>query len=215
MARADSDDSKPPAQARGRATRSRLLEAGAVEIARRGYENASLTKICRDAGVTTGAFYTHFTSKSALATELAADQEAKVQALAEHISDLLPSAFDRALCFASDLAELVSRDIRVQACLQLSLEHTVEPPLVAWKQWERIAQQLVATAQRRGVDHHPEHMGALSVASVLGAWLLTRDESAAHLEATLAEIWTALAGGAVCAEDQASALASVETLFAR
>lgn len=45
------------------ATRSRILKAAMEEFMRAGFSGASLRKISREAGVTTGAFYGYFKSK--------------------------------------------------------------------------------------------------------------------------------------------------------
>jgi len=57
-------------QARGVATRARLLRAAAELIARLGYENASMAEIAVKAGVGTGTLYHHFPDKRALLLEL-------------------------------------------------------------------------------------------------------------------------------------------------
>ena len=46
--------------------RSALLKSGKEEFLSHGFENASLRTICRNAGVTTGAFYSHFSRKEDL-----------------------------------------------------------------------------------------------------------------------------------------------------
>lgn len=47
-------------------TIEKLKNAGKEEFLENGYQRASLRKICKDAGVTTGAFYFSFESKEAL-----------------------------------------------------------------------------------------------------------------------------------------------------
>lgn len=47
-------------------TREKLLECGTIEFLGKGYEKASLRKICESAGVTTGALYFFFDSKAGL-----------------------------------------------------------------------------------------------------------------------------------------------------
>ncbi len=53
-------------------TREALLDAAAREIGRRGYAAATIDAIAAAAGVTKGAFYTHFDDKSALLREVVA-----------------------------------------------------------------------------------------------------------------------------------------------
>lgn len=47
-------------------TKEKLLEAGKEEFYEKGYEGASLRRICQACGVTTGAFYFSFKSKQEL-----------------------------------------------------------------------------------------------------------------------------------------------------
>jgi len=57
-------------QQRGEETRNRILDAALETFARSGYDAASVSEICRQAGVTKGGFYHHFSSKQALFLEL-------------------------------------------------------------------------------------------------------------------------------------------------
>lgn len=59
-----------PATARGRQTRSRLLAATAEVVGERGLEGASVGAIADRAGVSAGALYRHFPSKTDLLSEL-------------------------------------------------------------------------------------------------------------------------------------------------
>ncbi len=57
-------------QPRGEETRERILDAALEAFARHGYDAASVSDICRRAGVTKGGFYHHFPSKKALFLDL-------------------------------------------------------------------------------------------------------------------------------------------------
>lgn len=59
-----------PQQARAEETRTRILDAARVCFSRSGYDAASVSDICQEAGVTKGAFYYHFESKLHLFLEL-------------------------------------------------------------------------------------------------------------------------------------------------
>ncbi len=59
-----------PSQARADKTRRQILEAARVCLSRSGYDAASVSDICQEAGVTKGAFYYHFESKQNLFLEL-------------------------------------------------------------------------------------------------------------------------------------------------
>ncbi|CAG7585271.1 TPA: TetR/AcrR family transcriptional regulator [Streptococcus agalactiae] len=62
-------------------THENILKSGKINFLNDGYERANLRKICKDAGVTTGAFYRHFEDKEALFVAL-------VEPLAKEILDL-------------------------------------------------------------------------------------------------------------------------------
>ena len=57
-------------QVRAEETRAQLLEAAATCFGRDGYNAASVADICRQAGVSKGAFYHHFASKHELFLQL-------------------------------------------------------------------------------------------------------------------------------------------------
>ena len=57
---------QPPENARGK-----LLEAGLKLVRLRGFAGTSVDDLCREAGVTKGAFFHHFASKEALGVALA------------------------------------------------------------------------------------------------------------------------------------------------
>ena len=47
-------------------THTKILDCGKKHFLKNGFEKASLRDICKDAGVTTGAFYRHFIDKNDL-----------------------------------------------------------------------------------------------------------------------------------------------------
>lgn len=51
-------------------TRTKLLDAARVVVAREGYESASIDRIADEAGFSKGAFYSNFSSKEEIALEL-------------------------------------------------------------------------------------------------------------------------------------------------
>ncbi len=59
-----------PQQARAEETRSRILDSARLCFSRSGYDATSVSDICKEAGVTKGAFYYHFETKHALFLEL-------------------------------------------------------------------------------------------------------------------------------------------------
>ena len=61
---------KPPLQERSEASLERILDAAERLVRRQGFQKTSLTQICREAGLTTGAFYARFARKEDLAFPL-------------------------------------------------------------------------------------------------------------------------------------------------
>ena len=57
-------------QARGQHTRTEILEAASRSFATHGYDATGVAEICREAGISKGAFYHHFPSKQAVFLEL-------------------------------------------------------------------------------------------------------------------------------------------------
>lgn len=64
------DASATPKTARGEATRRAILTAAEEVIGARGYNDASITDITREAGVAQGTFYIYFKSKDEVFAEL-------------------------------------------------------------------------------------------------------------------------------------------------
>ncbi len=58
---------------RSSATRRKLLDAAANVLIKRGYSNLTTTRICRNAGVSQGALFKHYTSKMKLIAALSED----------------------------------------------------------------------------------------------------------------------------------------------
>jgi len=64
---------RPSKRATGKAaTRGRIVSSASRLIRSRGFAGASVERVMRDAGLTTGGFYAHFRSKSALDAEVLA-----------------------------------------------------------------------------------------------------------------------------------------------
>jgi AcrR family transcriptional regulator len=66
--------------ARGEATRAQLIATATRMFADRGYEDASIEAVLREAGVSRGSLYHHFPSKEALFEAVAEDVETSVGA---------------------------------------------------------------------------------------------------------------------------------------
>ncbi|HBC2409933.1 TPA: helix-turn-helix transcriptional regulator, partial [Enterococcus faecium] len=51
-------------------THQKLIESGLSHFEKVGFQQTKIRQLCLTAGVTTGAFYKHFTSKEALFEEI-------------------------------------------------------------------------------------------------------------------------------------------------
>ena len=67
-------------------TRTRLLVSARKEFLARGFERASLRRICAGAGVTTGAVYFFFRNKEDLFAQIVADTAAQLTRLGQELS---------------------------------------------------------------------------------------------------------------------------------
>lgn len=103
-------DLPKPSTARGEATRNRLLEAAEAEIARKGFNRASVSSITRRAGVGQGTFYLYFPSK-----------EDALRELVRHMGRELRHALSEATRGVRDRLDIERRGLA--AFLRFSLGH--------------------------------------------------------------------------------------------
>jgi len=91
---------RTPSTARGLATRERLLAAAQEVFAEGSYHEASVSAICRRAGVALGTFYQYFPDKEAIFSELVARTSTALQMELAHVlrsADDLRARLDRIL----------------------------------------------------------------------------------------------------------------------
>lgn len=88
------------------ASHERILSAAARAIRRSGYEGTGVADIMKEAGLTHGAFYAHFTSREAMLAEAATRACAESAAVAANVVASVPP--DQAL--ASMLRAYLSRE---------------------------------------------------------------------------------------------------------
>jgi AcrR family transcriptional regulator len=165
------------AGARTEDTRQRLLEAAAEEFDRRGFEGARVADIAERAGLSNGALYGHFRSKSDLLAAALSDRGARqldilfLHADGRTIADLLAGigrTLDRLPEEASGLiVEALVAARRDAAVADVTGRHLTEVE-------DRVA-GLVRSGQADGVVDRELDAGALAhfcVMAVLGAMLL-------------------------------------------
>ncbi|MFH8572114.1 ScbR family autoregulator-binding transcription factor [Streptomyces sp. NPDC017993] len=128
------------------ATRRVILEAAAKVFAENGYDKARISDILREANVTKGALYFHFTDKQALADTL----------LTEHVSEIRvePDAIKlRELMSAGyTLVDRLQTDVVQRAAARLTLEQGANQldraqPMLMWTEY---VEELLTVAHARG-----------------------------------------------------------------
>jgi AcrR family transcriptional regulator len=109
-------------QLRGSATRTRILDAAGERFAQRGYDATSVADICRQAGVTKGAFYYHFASKQQVFLALRDRWLSPLDAqftLTRAAGETLPQVLQRIADMAQPIFEPAGSEQRQQIFLEL------------------------------------------------------------------------------------------------
>lgn len=137
-------------QARGEATRERLLRAAERLFVRHGFDAVGVERIVRAAAVTKGAFYHHF-----------ADKRAVFRAVFEDVDrEMSQRVLARAVTAAAPL-DMIRRGVR--ASFELSaqprygrLVYVEAPAVLGWQLWHEIdtaiAGEVVAAGLQAAVD---------------------------------------------------------------
>src|SRR3954462_4413240 len=81
-----SPSAKRPAVSRKEATHERIVEVAARAIRRTGYDGTGVADIMKEAGLTHGAFYSHFASREAMLAEAAGKACAEAPARAAAVA---------------------------------------------------------------------------------------------------------------------------------
>lgn len=161
-----------PTQERAQATQAAILGAAAQAFARHGYAGTSLDVVASSAGVTKGALYFHFESKSSLATALVdAETAITTQAAQATLAEGRP-AIETMVRLAKNLTELIVDDVVVEAGIRLTTEEfgprsTIEQPFAQWTELfaELVTRGVVEGDLRPDID--PEKVARF----VVGAWI--------------------------------------------
>lgn len=189
-------------QHRARRTHELILDAAAVEFAAYGAAGGSLERVVDRTGLTKGALYGHFSSKSALIDELLAQFDAVWQELldqAEAAAGSALAALDRLLL---DLACRLGRDPRFGCAMRLivdeaQLEGRIPPH---FPQLRDLFTRLAAKAQDLGelaAEPAAEVIGDSMLTILLGARQTTSGNQPEELVARVTKLRDLLLG--VCA----------------
>ncbi|MGW4561955.1 TetR family transcriptional regulator [Streptomyces sp. NPDC004561] len=139
-------------QARAARTRESLILAAAAEIDRNGYRGATVTAICRAAGVSLGALTFHFRSKLHLALAVSECGAAAARERAERAAAGSGAALPAVTGLARQLAGLLEDDVVVRSAARLERER---PAAVgAWsRSWTPVLRGLLERAEAEGELH--------------------------------------------------------------
>ncbi len=159
------------------ATHERIVAVAARAIRRSGYDGTGVADIMKEAGLTHGAFYAHFTSREAMLAEAAGRACAESAAAAADVVARVPS--DMAL--ASMLGAYLSREHLEHAEIgcplaALGSETSRQPPEVRRILTRHIKEMIDLVARQSPDWGQPgAHQRALvTVSTMVGALLLAR-----------------------------------------
>src|SRR3954454_3028394 len=116
-----------PATAKGEATRAFLLRTAARVFAQRGYTGTALSDLITASGLTKGAFYFYFPSKSALALAVLRDQQERwLRAVSERVL-AAGGALEQFRALAPALLELLATEPAAWSITRLTREMAGDP----------------------------------------------------------------------------------------
>lgn len=200
--------------ARGRASRARLLEAAAECFGRRGYAATRIADITTEAGMSPAGFYRHFPDKPALLLEVLAEPLQELLDATGPLTDGSAADHDAIVARNTEFFRVYARHRRVFRVLrELAARH--EPGLeVVWldvrrgyvDRIRRWLQRLEAAGELRTAD---VELLADALGGVLDQLAYTRlalggaeptEEQIAALGRVSGEIWSRTLGGGRAAE---------------
>lgn len=202
-------------QQRAARTRERLLDAVAEVVDARGYDGASLGEILSVAGVTKGAMYHHFDSKSALVRALIDEQFAPE--LAPPTVSGMPVLHAAEVSLAA-LAATVD-DVRFRAAFGVVIDRPHADLLpMSWPiaEWARVFAELFTSAAvvgDLGGTVEPRTEAELVVGIVVGQFCVARSIGApSGAVSAVAAYWRTLIDRAVLAHRRPGHLAGMDRL---
>lgn len=126
-------------------THKNIIDSGIKHFLKYGYERSNLRKICKDAGVTTGAFYRHFQDKEDLFVSL-------VQPLADEILSFYSK-------FEKESFESLDKD-RVNKLAEINVYGSIESTLYMFQKRE-LFELLIYKAYGTKYDNFVEKLVSL------------------------------------------------------
>lgn len=181
--------------------RVKLLEAARDLVRRQGFAATSVDRLCREAGVTKGAFFHHFASKEALGVAAAAFWAETTGALFanaayhDHAEPL-----DRVLAYVDFRRDLIAGELVEFTCLVGTMTQE------AYAEHPAIRQACAAAIFDHAATLEPDIAAAMAACGISGGW--TAASLAAHMQAVLQGAFIL----AKASDDPALATGSIEHL---
>lgn len=170
-----------PATAKGEATRAFLLRTAAGVFAERGYSSTTLSELIAASGLTKGAFYFYFRSKSELALAVLTDQQARWLDRVHSRILSRPSALQQLHALVPALLELIEEEPAAWSITRLTKELVADPGLAdqvskPLAEWVALVADIVRRGQADGdlrADLDPGDIAAVLVGAFDGLKALT------------------------------------------
>lgn len=193
-------------QARAVETRRTIMRAAADAFVKHGFNGASLSEIAAQAGVTKGALYFHFPSKTALASAMIPAQQDANAELEDYVQAYEGDHLDLLESMTSGLAQRLVDDPTLRAAMRLAVERGEEEDTViseTYETWERLFADVAATARaRRELAEHvdPARLARFLVAAFTGLQTVSLVSSGLEdLQARVDDMWSLLRSGLAAA----------------
>jgi TetR/AcrR family transcriptional regulator, transcriptional repressor for nem operon len=183
---------------RAPSARAKLLDAALKLMRQRGYDAVAVDDLCREAGVTKGAFFHHFKSKEALAvaaTEYWTEVTGQIFASAPY--QLLNDPLDRLLAYIDFRAQLLQgRTLPESTCLlgTLAQEKFDSSPAIRdaclagiHAHADTVAEMIAAAKKRHVPDAAwlPDSLALYTQAVIQGAFVLAKAKNDAGVAADM------------------------------
>lgn len=143
-------------QLRSLHTQERILKTAQQLFAEQGFERTGVSQICRNAGISKGAFYHHFTSKDDLFLRLLDDWTESIHLQINQRFDTSASIQAGFFETSNSLKEIINGSGNNLPLLFEFWQHSVKVPVL----WERAVRPLHQFKQHfldlleRGIDNH-------------------------------------------------------------
>ncbi|MEU3554286.1 ScbR family autoregulator-binding transcription factor [Streptomyces fragilis] len=196
-----------PRQERAVRTRNQLLTEAASSFRRHGFSRSRLTEISRNAGVSSGALYFHFSGKEELAAAVEAEAIETLRSAALDVRHSRTSPLQSLIDTSHALVAALRSSLVTQVGLELNCDRHTHNHTDLRQEWHGCVQRLLAEADRAGaLLPHVSRQAAASVivASTVGFDVLGREDEQWISAGVLTSLWQLLLPSLVVPEHRAA-----------